>query len=88
MKEEMWLRGTGAAIPGLNSSNVKELPIPQIPSEVVKEDFPLFDEVAASIHACAREATTLSRLRDTLLPELLSGRIRVPEAHELIEDAP
>jgi hypothetical protein len=27
----------------------------------------------------------LAELRDTLLPELLSGRLRVPEAEELVE---
>lgn len=32
-----------------------------------------------------RESGTLSELRDALLPELLSGRLRVPEAEELVE---
>lgn len=32
------------------------------------------------------EASQLARLRDALLPELLSGRIRVPEAVELVQD--
>ena len=30
------------------------------------------------------EAEHLVRLRDTLLPELLSGRLRVPEAEEAL----
>ncbi len=34
-----------------------------------------------------REIEHLVRLRDTLLPELLSGRIRVPEAREAVEAA-
>ena len=34
----------------------------------------------------ALENKTLSSLRDTLLPELLSGRIRVPEAKEAVEE--
>lgn len=34
----------------------------------------------------ARESRTLASLRDTLLPELLSGRIRVPEAREAIAE--
>lgn len=32
-----------------------------------------------------RESRTLAALRDALLPELLSGRLRVPEARERVE---
>lgn len=32
-----------------------------------------------------RESPALASLRDTLLPELLSGRLRIPEAEELVE---
>lgn len=35
----------------------------------------------------SREIRTLSTLRDTLLPRLISGQLRVPEAEELIEEA-
>jgi len=34
-----------------------------------------------------RESHTLAALRDALLPELLSGRIRVPEAREAVDSA-
>ena len=34
-----------------------------------------------------REVHQLAELRDALLPELMSGRIRVPEAREAVEDA-
>src|SRR5690606_37221682 len=34
----------------------------------------------ALIEQNLRESETLAQLRDTLLPELISGRIRVPEA--------
>jgi type I restriction enzyme S subunit len=33
------------------------------------------------------ESRVLAELRDALLPELMSGRIRVPEAREAVEDA-
>lgn len=35
----------------------------------------------------ARESDSLAALRDTLLPKLLSGEIRVPEAEEAVEEA-
>lgn len=44
---------------------------------------PLYD----SIHRVEVESRTLATLRDTLLPRLLSGEIRVREAETLAEDA-
>lgn len=38
-------------------------------------------------HHADHENRALARLRDTLLPELLSGRIRVPEAREAVQEA-
>lgn len=38
------------------------------------------------IHAYGREARTLAALRDTLLPRLMSGELRVGEARELVEE--
>ena len=37
------------------------------------------------MQASLRESRTLAQLRDTLLPALLSGRIRIPVAAELME---
>jgi len=37
--------------------------------------------------AALSEADTLAELRDALLPELLSGRLRVGVAEELVESA-
>lgn len=34
------------------------------------------------------EAKTLARLRDTLLPKLISGELRVPQAEQMIDNAP
>lgn len=39
------------------------------------------------IRAAADESRTLAALRDTLLPKLLSGEVRVPEAQEAVEEA-
>ncbi|MGH9277869.1 MAG: restriction endonuclease subunit S [Acidimicrobiales bacterium] len=39
----------------------------------------------ARLISAEREILLLESLRDTLLPELLSGRLRVPEAEELVE---
>lgn len=44
------------------------------------------DRLLARGAAAVRETRTLVRLRDSLLPELLSGRIRVPDARKVAEE--
>jgi type I restriction enzyme S subunit len=50
-----------------------------------------FHDVAASMLASVsenkRQAQTLATLRDTLLPRLISGQLRLPEAEAILEDA-
>ncbi|RRU75915.1 restriction endonuclease subunit S [Stutzerimonas xanthomarina] len=62
-----------------------KLPIADKPAlraftEIVR---PLFDRV----HAGRLQAQTLTQLRDTLLPRLISGQLRVPDAECTVEDA-
>lgn len=56
-----------------------------------QEDLDTFALVAeplfARIAAADRESETLVEIRDTLLPKLISGEIRVPEVEEVIEEA-
>jgi type I restriction enzyme S subunit len=86
MLDEMWLRGTGAAIPGLNSSNVKGLPIAVPPSERLVKILPLVDNLLLDLHQRAKESRVLANLRNTLIPELLSGRLRVKESESMMEN--
>lgn len=48
-----------------------------------------FEEVAAplmeQVKANIEEAATLAELRDTLLPRLISGKLKLPELHEVAE---
>ena len=44
---------------------------------------PLFEKIDKNLE----ESSILSSLRDTLLPKLISGELRVPDAEKLLEDA-
>jgi type I restriction enzyme, S subunit len=50
-----------------------------------------FDQAASSIwariHALANQTTSLASLRDTLLPKLISGELRIPDVAKLLEEA-
>jgi type I restriction enzyme S subunit len=85
--EEMRRRGTGVAIPGLNSTAVKDLPI-ALPSNGVIDKFTAIAEpVVLLALKSSRESRVLAQLRDALLPKLLSGELRVREAENLVEEA-
>ncbi len=55
-----------------------------LPPKALIEQFDrLFTPVAARIETIYEESRTLAALRDTLLPKLLSGELRVPDAERL-----
>lgn len=84
--EEMRRRGTGVAIPGLSRENLRAVPVivpdPQVLGPI-QEEAEAFLEV---VLRCAQETRALAAMRDALLPELLSGRLSVPEAEELVSE--
>jgi type I restriction enzyme S subunit len=78
----------GAAYPAVSPDVIAAWPVPVPEDERILDAFhavcgPLF-QVA---HNNRNEAHTLRALRDTLLPKLLSGEVRVREAESLVEAA-
>ncbi len=76
---------TGTKMPRTNWKDMSSFDLVIPPVEVARlyTDLvrPLTDRIVANIH----ESNSLSALRDTLLPKLLSGEIRVQEAEEVVE---
>ena len=74
---EMRVKGTGVAIPGLNSTAVRSLTTLMPPKPIVeaftKQAAPLVTRILAN----SKQSRTLATLRDTLLPKLLSVGISV-----------
>ena len=72
----------GAKMPRVGWKDLAVYPISVPPLQVAqgysKTLQPLMDRMKANIH----QAQTLATLRDTLLPRLISGQLRVPEAIE------
>ena len=76
-----------SAVPGLNR-NLAYMSKFLVPSEKVLKAFdgqiyPLFQ----TIYANEKEIKTLASLRDTFLPKLISGELRVPHAEKFVEEA-
>ena len=79
---------TGAVQAKLSQSNMWRINVLH-PGQDVAEAFgeliaPLYESVRANVE----QAQTLSTLRDTLLPRLISGQLRLPEAQAVLEGAP
>ena len=78
----------GGAYPAVRPDVVASTPCTLPPDEVMK----VFDGAARplldAIGANSEQAQTLSTLRDTLLPRLISGQLRLPEAQAAVEAAP
>lgn len=85
--EEMRVKGTGVAIPGLNSTQVKSLAVLVPPTEVAKAFDRLVEPMVRRILIGAHESRCLAQLRDSLLPKLISGELRVPHAEKIVEMA-
>ena len=76
----------GATFLELSRGNFKNFRVRQAPYDVMVK----FNETAGSLHKLGRAALvenqTLSSVRDTLLPQLMSGKIRVRDAEAIVED--
>lgn len=75
--EEMRRRGTGVAIPGLNSTNVKELPIIVPDTERLRVAQERVDPLIDVILARAHESRQLALARDALMSELFAKRFDI-----------
>jgi len=76
---------TDAAVPGLNRNNAYRLTFPWGPSELLKQFDSIVSGLRDKIQLHKDESRTLAKLRDLLLPKLMSGEIRVGEADALME---
>ncbi|MGA4943926.1 restriction endonuclease subunit S [Streptomyces cinereoruber] len=76
----------GSAYPAVRAERFKGAPLP-LPEATAREEF---EEAAMALrrraHLAAVESRTLASLRDTLLPQLMSGRLCVRDAEKIVED--
>ena len=85
--EEMRVKGTGVAVPGLNSTQVKSLTI-LVPAAAITAAFEaIVAPVVTRVLASCKESRMLTTLRDALLPKLMSGELRVRDAERVAAEA-
>ncbi|RLC26271.1 MAG: restriction endonuclease subunit S [Deltaproteobacteria bacterium] len=77
----------GTTFAEISKRNFRSIPA-LLPSRVVLDGFmgvarPLFQKIVAN----SVSSSTLPEMRDTLLPKLISGKLRVPNVKKILEDA-
>ena len=81
---------TGSAIPHISGGQIKDLKI-ILPKNNDNPIFAKFEEFASAfinrIDSNVYDSKTLAKLRDTLLPKLMSGELRIPDAEALVDEA-
>ena len=70
---------TGTTVSHLGKADIDKFVVVLPPLEVVEECSKILDSILQRIKNISAESRTLSTLRDTLLPRLMSGEIEVPE---------
>lgn len=75
--EEIMSRANGSTFLEISKANFRPIPVIKPTTEVMQA----FDQILRPLYmrlvACARESNTLAKMRDTLLPNLISGDLRV-----------
>jgi len=77
-------RANGSTFLEISKANFRPLPVVKATDEVLTAFDRLARPTYERIVACTRDSRALTALRDTLLPKLISGEIRVKDAERLI----
>ncbi len=77
---------TGAVQPKISMGKLKDLTLDLPLSENLPQLEKAFASEMALLRASSEESRTLSIMRDALLPQLMSGRIRVRDAEQMVGD--
>lgn len=77
----------GTVFSTVNMKTLDHIDVPSLPPEGVTTLDEMLLPLMDVIEERTRENQTLTRLRDTLLPRLMSGELRVREAEEIVGDA-
>jgi type I restriction enzyme S subunit len=84
---ELKHRGGKAAIPGINQSDVKDLKIAVPAHQLLMRFEKITEPIVSRILANSKKMKTLTDLRSTLLPHLISGQLKLSETDALTERA-
>lgn len=77
----------GTVFGSISKKDFLRIPVLKPPSDLLQRFSEVIEPVDKRVEIASNQSRTLADLRDTLLPKLISGEIRVPEAEEAVEEA-
>jgi type I restriction enzyme S subunit len=83
---ELIARATGTTVVGIRQSELRKIRTLVPPIQLQTKAAGVFDAAFRTIQHNEDESRILAALRDALLPKLLSGELRIPEAEKTIEE--
>jgi len=84
--DKIMARANGSTFLEISKKNFRPIPF-LLPEDNIRKDFNRqTDAITKRLISCTRNMKELSLIRDTILPKLLSGEMRIPEAEKLVED--
>jgi type I restriction enzyme S subunit len=85
MREEIRLKiDSGTILDALNVRNISKLRLARPSNEVAQEYETRVGPLRSQMEHLLSESRTLAALRDALLPKLISGELRVPDAERIV----
>ena len=84
-QEEVVARANGSTFLEISKKNFREIPFVEPTDECTKQFGILAKEYFDRIEILSKENKQLESLRDTLLPKLISGELRIPDAQQSVE---
>ncbi len=77
---------TGAVQLKINQGNMNRIPFLNSGSKINERFTAIINPFYEKLRSAAEENETLAKLRDTLLPKLMSGELRISDAAELVDE--
>ena len=85
--KEIENRANGSTFQEISKKNFRDIPMVVPGTKLLSEFGAIASELRTKMEACEKQIRVLTRLRDELLPKLLSGELRIPEAEEMLDEA-
>ena len=80
------LGSTSSIATAVNSQMLRDMPLAMPPETIVSAFCDATTSIFSSIKCGQRETHCLSEFRDALLPKLISGEIRIPDAEKMLKE--
>lgn len=86
-QEEILSRANGSTFLEISKSNFRPIPVIRPPDDVLREFDRIAEPLLRRVVSSEKDSITLATLRDTLLPKLISGELRVKDAERIVARA-